>query len=184
MSMTPSGWYPSPGEPGWQRYWDGSAWTETRAPLYAAPYPPLVGAAWVETGPQALDKASHHRYRRNVAVVVVVIVFVTMSAAAIGTAVSRHRSSKSAIADVCLAAHVLQGTIQTYAKLDSSFAAQLGGAISNQYSFFKVSADNLAFSVQPLRADAEVVADDMLHADYADLGQDLADVLSRCPAGP
>lgn len=29
--QTPPGWYPS--SPGWQRYWDGSQWTEHQAPL-------------------------------------------------------------------------------------------------------------------------------------------------------
>jgi hypothetical protein len=30
---TPPGWYPDPTAPGTQRYWDGRAWTENRAPL-------------------------------------------------------------------------------------------------------------------------------------------------------
>lgn len=29
----PAGWYPDPDQPVTQRYWDGSAWTEQRAPL-------------------------------------------------------------------------------------------------------------------------------------------------------
>lgn len=32
VSATPAGWYPAPDEPGTQRYWDGSSWTEHRAP--------------------------------------------------------------------------------------------------------------------------------------------------------
>lgn len=28
--LPPAAWYPSPGEYGWLRYWDGSAWTEHR----------------------------------------------------------------------------------------------------------------------------------------------------------
>jgi Domain of unknown function (DUF4190)/Protein of unknown function (DUF2510) len=31
-SPTPPGWYPDPNTPGGQRYWDGSNWTENRAP--------------------------------------------------------------------------------------------------------------------------------------------------------
>lgn len=30
---SPAGWYPDPGQPETQRYWDGTAWTEQRAPL-------------------------------------------------------------------------------------------------------------------------------------------------------
>jgi hypothetical protein len=30
-TSTPAGWYPDPGQPGSQRYWDGIAWTEHRA---------------------------------------------------------------------------------------------------------------------------------------------------------
>ncbi len=30
---TPAGWYPDPGEPTNQRYWDGQQWTERTAPL-------------------------------------------------------------------------------------------------------------------------------------------------------
>src|SRR6185312_9265795 len=33
---TPAGWYPDPDGSGGQRYWDGSTWTEHRAP--AAPF--------------------------------------------------------------------------------------------------------------------------------------------------
>jgi hypothetical protein len=33
----PAGWYPDPTQPGTQRYWDGSQWTEHRAPLSPAP---------------------------------------------------------------------------------------------------------------------------------------------------
>lgn len=29
----PAGWYPDPTQPDTQRYWDGDAWTEQRAPL-------------------------------------------------------------------------------------------------------------------------------------------------------
>lgn len=31
-----AGWYPDPGVPGQQRYWDGGAWTDHVAPLQAA----------------------------------------------------------------------------------------------------------------------------------------------------
>ena len=32
MTDAPAGWYPDPELPGQQRYWDGLAWTEHRAP--------------------------------------------------------------------------------------------------------------------------------------------------------
>jgi hypothetical protein len=32
-SATPPGWYSDPQAPGMQRYWDGSQWTENRAPV-------------------------------------------------------------------------------------------------------------------------------------------------------
>jgi uncharacterized RDD family membrane protein YckC len=32
---TPAGWYPDPEQPGQQRYWDGTAWTENRQPVAA-----------------------------------------------------------------------------------------------------------------------------------------------------
>jgi uncharacterized RDD family membrane protein YckC len=39
---TPAGWYPDPEQPGQQRYWDGTSWTENRAPIVPADAP--VGA--------------------------------------------------------------------------------------------------------------------------------------------
>lgn len=36
---TPAGWYPDPDGSGGQRYWDGTVWTEHRAPAVAAPQP-------------------------------------------------------------------------------------------------------------------------------------------------
>jgi hypothetical protein len=44
MNGTPAGWYDDPEQPGQQRYWDGSAWTEHRAPGAAAT-PPVPPAA-------------------------------------------------------------------------------------------------------------------------------------------
>jgi hypothetical protein len=35
----PAGWYPEPGRPGTQRYWDGNEWTEHRAPIASAKQP-------------------------------------------------------------------------------------------------------------------------------------------------
>lgn len=43
MSDSPSpppGWYPDTTAPGTERYWDGTAWTEHRRPVTAAPPPP------------------------------------------------------------------------------------------------------------------------------------------------
>ena len=44
MNGTPAGWYDDPEQPGQQRYWDGNAWTEHRAPGTAAPTPPPAAA--------------------------------------------------------------------------------------------------------------------------------------------
>jgi hypothetical protein len=35
----PAGWYPDPAQTATQRYWDGAAWTDQRAPLVEAPSP-------------------------------------------------------------------------------------------------------------------------------------------------
>ena len=44
----PPGWYPDPDRPGeQQRYWDGTAWTDQRAPYAARPNRWLVGAGYV-----------------------------------------------------------------------------------------------------------------------------------------
>ncbi len=44
MQHTPPGWYPDPHQAGTQRYWDGSQWTESRAPG-AVPKLPTNGKA-------------------------------------------------------------------------------------------------------------------------------------------
>ncbi len=49
---TPAGWYPDPEAQGQQRYWDGEAWTEHRAPL-AQPQPP---SAYPSAFPTAKQK--------------------------------------------------------------------------------------------------------------------------------
>lgn len=46
MSSSPvPGWYPDPEVPNQRRWWDGSAWTDHRAPLEAQPPSPLPPAA-------------------------------------------------------------------------------------------------------------------------------------------
>jgi hypothetical protein len=42
---TPPGWYPDPNDPYTQRYWDGTQWTENRAPGAQAQGPPTNGKA-------------------------------------------------------------------------------------------------------------------------------------------
>lgn len=63
-SGAPPGWYPDPQQPGQQRYFDGTAWTEHCAPLSMPPYvanpwwiqPPWKGAKLgrPQYGPDAL----------------------------------------------------------------------------------------------------------------------------------
>ena len=38
--QTPAGWYPDPQNPGQQRYWDGTQWTQSAAPAAVAGAPP------------------------------------------------------------------------------------------------------------------------------------------------
>jgi hypothetical protein len=53
MNGTPAGWYDDPEQPGQQRYWDGNAWTEHRAPGAAAPTPPPAAAPVAPAPPPA-----------------------------------------------------------------------------------------------------------------------------------
>lgn len=54
MEGTPAGWYDDPEQPGQQRYWDGTAWTENRAPTTApTPAPPSAPAPPPATAPPA-----------------------------------------------------------------------------------------------------------------------------------
>ena len=44
--LPPAGWHPDPDDPSQQRYWDGSSWTEHRAPAaQTGGYPPQAGYA-------------------------------------------------------------------------------------------------------------------------------------------
>jgi hypothetical protein len=44
----PASWYPDPEHAGWQRYWDGQAWTEHRAPvLQSEDLKPGLVIVWV-----------------------------------------------------------------------------------------------------------------------------------------
>ena len=57
MNATPAGWYDDPEEPGQQRYWDGTTWTEQRqpgaAPASPAPNPPPPPGAPASPPPPA-----------------------------------------------------------------------------------------------------------------------------------
>jgi hypothetical protein len=51
---TPAGWYPDTEQPGNERYWDGTRWTDARRPLampqpYAPPLPPRAPGAGLAT---------------------------------------------------------------------------------------------------------------------------------------
>ena len=43
MTQTPAGWQPDPQNPGQLRYWDGTQWTEHRAPASQPPAAPQTG---------------------------------------------------------------------------------------------------------------------------------------------
>ena len=48
MTATPpANWYPDPEHAGWQRYWDGQAWTDHRAPAFARQVEIKPGLVWV-----------------------------------------------------------------------------------------------------------------------------------------
>jgi uncharacterized RDD family membrane protein YckC len=49
-SSTPAGWYPDPQNPGQQRYWDGTAWTESVSGGVAAPGPATAVGYGYATG--------------------------------------------------------------------------------------------------------------------------------------
>lgn len=51
-NQTPPGWYPDPSTAGYQRYWDGSAWTDQRHPMTLEMNAPAV------TGPPAATSTS------------------------------------------------------------------------------------------------------------------------------
>lgn len=42
-TLPPTGWYPDPEQPGMLRFWDGTAWTEHRAPDYLPASPRRIG---------------------------------------------------------------------------------------------------------------------------------------------
>jgi hypothetical protein len=45
-----AGWYPDPGMPGQQRYWDGARWTTNTAPVGAVPVPDRrMPGQWLST---------------------------------------------------------------------------------------------------------------------------------------
>ena len=48
---TPAGWYPDPQNPAQQRYWDGSAWSESTAPAVgSAPVGQQIGYGYAQGG--------------------------------------------------------------------------------------------------------------------------------------
>ncbi len=51
--QTPSGWYPDPEDASQQRYWDGAAWTEHRAPAAHPQQPQIAPGPQVPNHPQA-----------------------------------------------------------------------------------------------------------------------------------
>jgi hypothetical protein len=93
MTMPPAGWYPSPGEPGLLRWWDGSGWSEHRqnAELTAAPAVDDESAAADEeqspapARPFTVTTRSSKRSRRRTAVAVAALAFGALWFAAAAT---------------------------------------------------------------------------------------------------
>ena len=50
--LPPANWYPDPEVPGQQRYWDGTRWTEQRAPMGEQQHPVASAPAGGGTAPQ------------------------------------------------------------------------------------------------------------------------------------
>lgn len=61
---TPAGWFDDPEDPSQHRYWDGTAWTEHRAPKVATPSsaPPTVASAANSPAPATQDPGSATPY--------------------------------------------------------------------------------------------------------------------------
>ena len=49
-STTPQGWYDDPEQPGMERHWDGSRWTDNRQPKSEQPPPPPTAITVQTTG--------------------------------------------------------------------------------------------------------------------------------------
>lgn len=47
---TPAGWYPDPQNPGQQRYWDGTAWSQSTAPAAGTAVGQQVGYGYAQGG--------------------------------------------------------------------------------------------------------------------------------------
>lgn len=73
MTNTPAGWYPDSERPGQQRYWDGTAWTEHRAPgAPSAPTP--VGGGGINGAPD--DRPWFKKKRFIIPIVLVVLMVI------------------------------------------------------------------------------------------------------------
>ena len=71
---TPAGWYPDTEVPGGQRYWDGNAWTENRAPGISTAPPATGHAAPTAASAVATKKPVFKRWYTWVGIAVVVII--------------------------------------------------------------------------------------------------------------
>jgi hypothetical protein len=80
---TPAGWYPDSQNPGQQRYWDGTQWTEHFAPIASAPAPAAVPIAAQAPAPGTTPKKESWFLRHKVlsAVLALFVIGVIASAA-------------------------------------------------------------------------------------------------------
>lgn len=77
--LPPANWYPDPEVPGQQRYWDGTQWTEHRAPLAGSPA--VSGqqqAGWDPDRPAGSTVPQQARSTNGLAVAAMIIALVSL----------------------------------------------------------------------------------------------------------
>lgn len=74
VSNTPAGWYPDPENPGQQRYWDGTAWTQNFAPTAGAPSQPVSSVQAAAPVPSAPQVGKKPLYKQTWFIVLAVLI--------------------------------------------------------------------------------------------------------------
>ena len=104
-SSPPAAWYPDPSNPAAHRYWDGHAWTNQQAPMYASgtPVPPGRKIGFKEATRRGLSQWKNYSGRATIAeywwyflfeILIFLPVYVVII---IGLAVSTPRHSKATL---------------------------------------------------------------------------------------